>query len=67
MEVEIYLKNNILEEVNKIRYLGIIFDSKILFREHISYMKEKCVILIFALSRSGKVTWGLRHETLETI
>jgi len=30
-------------------------------------MEEKCLKLIFALSRSPKVTWGLRHEALKTI
>jgi len=55
-----------LEQVNKIKYLGIIVDSKLLFREHISYMEEKGVKLIFALSRSAKVTWELGHEALKT-
>jgi hypothetical protein len=56
-----------LQQVNNLKYLAIIFDSKLLFREHINYMEEKCLKLIFALSRSAKVTWGLRHEALETI
>jgi len=30
-------------------------------------MKVKCVKLIFALSRSAKVTWGLGHKALKTI
>jgi len=66
-EVEIYLNYKNLEKVNKIKYLGMIFDSKLLFREHINYMEEKCVKLTFALSRSVKVTWGLGHEALKTI
>ena len=56
-----------MEQVNKIKYPGIIFDSKLLFIEHINYMEEKCVKLIFALSRSAKVTWGLGYEALKTI
>jgi hypothetical protein len=39
------------------KYLGIIFDSKLTFREHINYMAEKCTILIFALSKSAKLNW----------
>jgi len=65
--VVLFLNYKILEQVNKIKYLGIIFDSKLLFREHINYMEEKCVKLIFALSISAKVTWGLGHEALKTI
>jgi hypothetical protein len=40
-EVDIYLNNNILKQVNSIKYLGIIFESKMSFREHINYVGEK--------------------------
>jgi len=43
------------------KYLGIILDSNITFREHINYMAEKCTKLIFALSISAKLNWGLKH------
>jgi hypothetical protein len=49
------------------KYLGIIFDSKLTFREHINYMAEKCTKLIFALSKSAKINWGLKHAALKTI
>ena len=39
-EIEIYLNNKKLEQVNSIKYLGIIFDSKITFREHVNYVEE---------------------------
>jgi len=66
-EIEIYLNNKILTEVNSIKYLGIIFDSKLTFRDHINYVEEKCTKLIFSLSKSVKITWGLKHEALKTI
>jgi hypothetical protein len=37
------------------------------FTEHINYVEEKCTKLIFSLSKSGKITWGLKHEALKTI
>ena len=49
-EIEIYLKNKPLNQVNSMMYLGIIFDSKLTFREHVNYTAEKCTELIFALS-----------------
>jgi hypothetical protein len=49
------------------KYLGIIFDSKLTFRERINYMAEKCTKLIFALSKSAKLNWGLKHTALKTI
>ena len=54
-EVEIYLNNKMLEKV-KIKYLGIIFDGKMTFREHVNYFEEKCTKLIFTLSKSAKTT-----------
>jgi len=65
--VEIYLNNKILEQINSIKYLGIIFDSKITFRDHANCVEEKCTKLIFTLSKSAKVTWRLKHEALKTI
>jgi hypothetical protein len=65
-EIEIYVNNKIIKQVNSTKYLGNIFDSKIIFREHIKYIEEKCTKLIFSLSRSAKISWGLKHEALKT-
>jgi hypothetical protein len=51
----------------QLKYLGIIFNSKLTFREHITYMAEKCTELIFALSKSAKLNWGLKHAALKTV
>jgi len=37
------------------------------FRDHVNYVKEKFTKLIFTLSKSAKVTWGLKHTALKTI
>jgi ribonuclease HI len=66
-EIEIYLNNKPLIQVHSMKYLGIIFDSKLTFREHINYMVEKCTKLIFALSKSAKLNWGLKNAALKTI
>ena len=39
-EIEIDLNNKPLLQVHSLKYFGIIFDSKFLFREHINYMAE---------------------------
>jgi hypothetical protein len=65
--LEIYLNNNSLLQVDSFKYLGIIFDSKLTFREHINYMAEKCTKFIFALSNSAKLNWGLNHAALKTL
>jgi hypothetical protein len=65
--VEIYLNNKLPAQVNSIKYLGIIFNNKMTFRDHVNHMEEKCAKLISALSKSAKVTWGLKHEALKII
>ena len=32
-----------------------------------NYMAQKCTKLIFVLSKSAKLNWGLRHAALKTI
>jgi len=66
-EINIFLNYKLLKQTNKIKYLGIIMDSKFRFSEHIRYAAEKCTKLIYSLSKSAKISWGLRHEVLKTI
>ena len=66
-EINVFLNYKLLKQVNKIKYLGIIMDNKFKFSEHITYTAEKCIKLIYSLSKSAKVTWGLRHEVLKMI
>jgi len=66
-DLEIYLNNKPLKQVNNLKYLGVIIDSKLTFRDHINHVTEKCTKLIFTLSKSAKLTWGLNHAALKTI
>ena len=66
-DIQIYLNRKPLEQVNSIKYLGIIFDNKLFFTEHVNYVAEKCSKLIFTLAKSAKLNWGLKHEPLKII
>jgi len=65
--VEVYLNNKLLQHVKNMKYLGIIIDNKLTFREHITHATEKCRKIIFVLPRSAKLTWGLSHKVLKTL
>jgi len=54
-DLEIYLNIRPLTQVLNLKYLGIILDTKLTFREHINYITEKCSKLIFSLSESAKL------------
>jgi hypothetical protein len=66
-EINIYLNNNHRELVDKIKYLGIIINSKFTFSEHTKYITDRCMKLINALSKLARISRGLRHEALKTI
>jgi hypothetical protein len=66
-DIKIYLNYKPLERVTTMKYLGIILDDKFKFSEYISYAAEKCIKLIHSLSKSAKVSWGLKHQALKTI
>jgi len=66
-EIEIYINSKTLKQVNSVKYLGIIFDNKMTFKDHINYIEEICTKPIFSLSSSAKIIWGLKHEALKTV
>jgi hypothetical protein len=66
-KVAIYLNNKLIPQVYSLNYLGIIFDRKLTFKEHINYIANKCTKLIFSLSKAAKLNWGLNHKALKTI
>lgn len=65
--VGIYLNNKMLQQVDHLKYLGVIIDSKFTFNKHIQHITDKCTVLINALSRSARLNWGLRATALRTI
>ena len=66
-ELEIYLNSRPLTQELSLKYLGIILDSKLSFMQHINCIKEKCSKLIFVLSESAELSWGLSYAALKTI
>jgi hypothetical protein len=66
-DLEVYLNNKHPRQVKTMKYLGVIIDNKLAFREHITHVTEKCGKIIFALSKSAKLNWGLNHKSLKTL
>ena len=48
-EIKVYLNNKPLEQVIRMKYLGIIIDHKFRFQEHIPYAAKRCTKLIYSL------------------
>lgn len=52
---------------DKLKHLGVIFDSKLNWRSHVNYVKQKAEKLINNLLRFGKVKFGLNSGAMEVI
>ena len=57
-ELCIILNNKQIKQVNEVKFLGIIIDSRFNFNAHIDYAISRCTRIIHALSRSAKISWG---------
>jgi hypothetical protein len=66
-DINIYLNNRRLEQVTEMKYLGIYFDSRLTFYKHIEHVAEKSRTLIYMLSKTAKLHWGLGHKSLKTV
>ena len=60
------MNNKTIPQVKKLKYLGIIIDYKLTFRDHIYYIAEKCTKLLFELAKPAKINFGLGHKALKT-
>lgn len=65
--LSVFLNNKPLQIVKELKYLGIIFDSKFSWNNHISYVTNKSLQLVTMLSRSAKVYWGVGSDALQVI
>ena len=66
-DINILLNNRRLAQVTEIKYLAIHFDSKLKFNSHIDHIAEKSRKLVYMLSKTAKLNWGLGHKALKTI
>ena len=65
--ITVYLNNKPLEQVTRMKYLGIILYHKFRFQEHINYAAETCAKLIYNLSKMAKLIWGIKHAVIASI
>jgi hypothetical protein len=65
--INIYINNRRLEIVKEIKYLGIHFDNRLTFKQHIKHLAENSSKLIHMLGKSTKLKWGLGNKAIKTI
>jgi len=62
----LYLANQLITVVSKIKFLQVIFDSKLSFKPHIEYLRTKCFKALNLLKIANK-QWGADQKSLLTL
>ncbi|GFV01624.1 putative 115 kDa protein in type-1 retrotransposable element R1DM [Trichonephila clavipes] len=65
--INLQLGGLIIEEVQKIKYFGIIVDNKMQWKEHISYVSCKSEKILLGLLRISNNTFGVKSDLLQLI
>lgn len=58
---------HILEIVKEVKFLGIIFDSKLTLLKHIQYIHTKCIKVLNCMRLLIGTKWGANSHTLRTM
>jgi ribonuclease HI len=63
----ITINDTTIEPSREARYLGVIFDSKLRFSQHIQHVTKKGTKFALAISRISKCTWGATYRQTRTL
>ncbi len=63
-EVRIDLNGAQVKISNSFRYLGVVFDRKLLWNDHVELIQQKCLKRINLLRNMAGVSWGAHPDTM---
>src|SRR5438477_12740651 len=63
----ITIRQATIESANEAKYLGVIFDRKLHFTQHVQYAAKKGTKFALAISRIAKSTWGATYRQTRTL
>ena len=63
-EPSLHLDGQAIPVEDKVKLLGLVFDKKLDFKSHISYLKKKCQKTLNILRVVGHTDWGADKSTL---
>jgi len=62
--IDLMLSNHSVKIKNKVKFLGLIFNSKLNWKEHIQYIEQKCKKRLNLMRAVAGSTWGANKKTL---
>ena len=67
IHIDLTINNQLVKIDNKAKFLGLIFDSKLNWKEHIKYIEEKCKKRLNLMRAVAGNSWGANKKSLLTI
>ena len=64
-EPELYLNNNIIRVVESTKYLGLVLDKRLTWREHVEHLRTTCTPALNLLRHLSHLSWGADRSTLK--
>lgn len=65
--IDIYFQGTKLEQEKQVKFLGLIFDQKLTWKDHIDYVVKKCKKRINLLKVISGSKWGASKEVLSSV
>ena len=62
LKPKIYLDNNLIPEVDTLKFLGLVWDPKLTWIPHITQLKDRCMKTINLLRIVTSQSWGADME-----
>ena len=66
-QVKLRINNNAIKIEKSAKFLGVIFDSKLTWNQHVQYIQDKCKKRLNLMRSISGQTWGASKKTLLTI
>jgi len=63
-EPQLYLNGTLIPVAEQVKFLGLMFDSKLTFLPHIKFLKTKCTKALNLLRVVAHTSWGADQQTL---
>lgn len=61
------LNDQLLETRDSVKYLGVIFDRKLLWNDHLKFALQKATAVFWSLRRMFGATWGLKPAVIKEL
>ena len=62
LQPKIYLHNNLVPEVNSVKFLGLVWDPKLTWVPHVAQLKNRCMKEMNVLRSITAFSWGADKE-----